>query len=70
VAGRIGAPGAHISLCQVGVSQQEMINTALTTITRGEADVVLVVGGEARAYARAGGVEEADDRRRLPTRPI
>jgi acetyl-CoA C-acetyltransferase len=59
VARRIGAGGARTLRYEIGVSQQEIINDALTAIAAGEADVVLVVGGEARAFARSGG-EEVD----------
>jgi len=53
VAERIGSAAAHTSLFELGVSQQEMINRALADIASGDADVVLVVGGEARAFERA-----------------
>jgi acetyl-CoA C-acetyltransferase len=61
VASRIGAENARTYLCQIGVSQQEVIDDALDAIASGQADVVLVVGGEARAFARLGGVEIDDD---------
>jgi acetyl-CoA C-acetyltransferase len=57
VATRIGARGARTHRYEIGVSQQEIINHALGSIERGEADVVLVVGGEARAWARRGETE-------------
>jgi acetyl-CoA C-acetyltransferase len=57
VARRVGAPSALTVLCEIGVSQQEMINQALSDIAAGQCDIVLVVGGEARAFARNGGVE-------------
>jgi acetyl-CoA C-acetyltransferase len=57
IAARIGAGGARTLRYELGVSQQEVINEALLAIGRGEAEVVLVVGGEARAWERAGGVE-------------
>jgi acetyl-CoA C-acetyltransferase len=57
VARRIGAPDARTTRYEIGVSQQEIINDALGSIGRGEANVVLVVGGEARAWARRGGTE-------------
>jgi acetyl-CoA C-acetyltransferase len=60
VASRIGAHDALTYFCQIGVSQQEVIDDALEAIATGHADVVLVVGGEARAYARLGG-EESDE---------
>jgi acetyl-CoA C-acetyltransferase len=60
VARRIGSPGACTILCQIGVSQQEVINDALATVQSGRAATVVVVGAEARGWARDGGVE-ADD---------
>jgi acetyl-CoA C-acetyltransferase len=54
VATRIGARGVRTHRYEIGVSQQEIINDALGAIQHGEADVVLVVGGEARAWARRG----------------
>ena len=73
IADRIGAHGARTQRYEVGVSQQEMINEALLAIASGETDVVLVVGGEARAWARDDGGEEVDTETRPPddtvTRP-
>lgn len=63
VADRIGAQRARTFRYEIGVSQQEIIDEALTSIALGEADVVLVVGGEARAYARGGGMEREGDPR-------
>jgi len=60
VAVRIGAAGARTYRYEVGVSQQEVINAALSAIADGRADVVLVVGGEARAFERLGGVMTDD----------
>ena len=57
VARRVGAPGARTVLGQIGVSQQEMINHALAAVAAGRSSTVVVVGGEARAWARGGGVE-------------
>ena len=51
IATRIGADGARTYRYELGVSQQEVINEALRAIAGGEAEVVLVVGGEARAWA-------------------
>jgi acetyl-CoA C-acetyltransferase len=72
IATRIGAECARTLRYELGVSQQEVINEALVAIGRGEAEVVLVVGGEARAWERAGGVE-VDSESRPPdgtvTRP-
>jgi acetyl-CoA C-acetyltransferase len=61
VAVRLGATGARSHRYELGVSQQEIISDALSSIARGEADVVLVVGGEARAWARNGGLEPEGD---------
>jgi acetyl-CoA C-acetyltransferase len=49
IAASIGAEGARTYRYELGVSQQEVINEALLAIGRGEAEVILVVGGEARA---------------------
>ncbi len=61
LARRVGAAGARTVLCEIGVSQQEVINHALRLVEDGESDVVAVVGGEARAWARAGGVETDEE---------
>lgn len=63
VADRIGATRARTYLAQVGVSQQELVNHALAAIAAGECDVVAVVGGEARAWERQGGVETEESSR-------
>jgi acetyl-CoA C-acetyltransferase len=72
VAQRIGATEARSIRFEIGVSQQEIINDALAAIAGGQADVVLVVGGEARAFDRDGG-QQIDDASRPPdqivTRP-
>jgi acetyl-CoA C-acetyltransferase len=57
VARRIGSPQARTVRYEIGVSQQEIINQALDDIAQGRCGVVLVVGGEARAFARRGGTE-------------
>jgi acetyl-CoA C-acetyltransferase len=57
VARRIGSPQARTLLCEVGVSQQEVINHALASVAAGRADAVIVAGAEARAWERDGGVE-------------
>jgi acetyl-CoA C-acetyltransferase len=61
VARRIGATGARTVLAEVGVSQQEVINYALAAVAAGECNVVAVVGAEARAWERQGGVEADDE---------
>ncbi len=58
VARRIGAPQARTVFAEVGVSQQELINHVLAQIASGESEAVVVVGAEARAWERGGGVEE------------
>ena len=72
VARRLGCAGARTVLCQIGVSQQEVINHALAAVADGECAVVAIVGGEARAWARNGGTE-ADEETAQPdivlTRP-
>jgi acetyl-CoA C-acetyltransferase len=65
VARRIGAADARTVLAEVGVSQQEVINYALAAVAAAECNVVVVVGAEARAWERKGGVE-ADDEPRPP----
>ncbi len=57
VARRIGSPRARTLLCEIGVSQQEVINQALTLVASGRAATVVVAGSEARAWARDGGVD-------------
>ena len=61
VARRVGAVDARTVFCEIGVSQQEVINHALTMVASGESDAVAVVGGEGRAWARAGGVESDEE---------
>ena len=69
LARRIGAGGAHTVLSEVGVSQQEIVNETLAAIARGECDLVLVVGGEARGFARRGGTED-DEEKAPPDRTV
>ncbi|HEX4161275.1 MAG TPA: hypothetical protein VHZ05_02185, partial [Acidimicrobiales bacterium] len=60
VARRIGATHAQTVQAEVGVSQQEVINYALAAVAASECNVVVVVGAEARAWERQGGVETDD----------
>jgi acetyl-CoA C-acetyltransferase len=60
VAARVGAPLARTVRCEIGVSQQEIIDYALRAVADGTYDVVAVVGAEARAWERDGGVESDD----------
>ena len=52
VATRCGSPGARSIVAQLGVSQQGVLNEAIRLIRDGEAEVVLVIGGEARRHER------------------
>ena len=52
VARRIGAPGATTHLVELGIPQQSLINDALAAIVSGASDVAVVVGGEAKRWAR------------------
>ena len=67
VARRIGSPEARTALFEVGVSQQELVNHALAAVAAGEYETVVVVAGEARAWARAAGTDAA--RRMRGARP-
>jgi acetyl-CoA C-acetyltransferase len=72
VARELGAPAARTVRCEIGVSQQEVINNALTAVAAGTHDVVAVVGAEARAWERDGGVVQDDEAQRpdeVLTRP-
>ncbi len=59
VASRVGAAGARTLLAEIGVSQQTVVSQMLRAIADGRSDVAVVVGGEARAWARMGGVAES-----------
>lgn len=61
VARRIGSDHARSVLAEVGVSQQEVISHALAAVAAAECDVVVVVGGEARAWERDGGAEADEE---------
>ncbi len=52
VAARIGAPGATTHLVELGIPQQGLIDDALAAILSGASDVAVVVGGEAKRWAR------------------
>ena len=72
VARRLGAASAHTVRCELGVSQQEVINHALAAVADGTHGVVVVAGAEARAWARGGGVEQDEESRspdEVRTRP-
>ena len=57
VAERVGAAGARTHLGEIGISQQTLVSQALRAIGSGRSEVAVVTGAEARAWARAGGVE-------------
>jgi acetyl-CoA C-acetyltransferase len=52
VAHRIGAAGATTHLVELGIPQQSLVNDALAAIVSGASDVAVVVGGEAKRWAR------------------
>jgi acetyl-CoA C-acetyltransferase len=62
VATGAGAPGARTHLVELGIPQQTLIDDALRSILAGESEVAVVVGGEAKRWARererAGGSSE------------
>ena len=53
IAERLGAPAARTTLARIGILQTTLLARAAAAIATGEVDVVLVVGGEARASAVA-----------------
>ncbi len=61
VAGDVGAGSARTHLVELGIPQQALVNDALQAIAAGESDVAVVVGGEAKRWARdlAGAGREA-----------
>jgi acetyl-CoA C-acetyltransferase len=52
VADRVGAVGATTHLVELGVPQQSLVNDALAAILSGTSEVAVVVGGEAKRWAR------------------
>jgi acetyl-CoA C-acetyltransferase len=52
VAARIGAPSATTYLVELGIPQQSLVNEALAAIVSGSSEVAVVVGGEAKRWAR------------------
>jgi acetyl-CoA C-acetyltransferase len=52
VATHIGAREARSHLGELGVPQQTLVTSALQALAAGDSEVALVVGGEARAWAR------------------
>lgn len=63
VAHAIGAESAQTVLAEIGILQQTIINRACSSISSGEASVVLITGAEAKyraLRAKIGGVELAE----------
>ncbi len=52
VADGVGASRARTHVTELGIPQQVLINQALSAIAAGRSDVAVVVGGEARRWAR------------------
>ena len=52
VADRVGATRARTELVELGIPQQSLVNEALAAVAGGEAEVVAVVGGEAKRWVR------------------
>lgn len=52
VAGRIGAERATTCLVELGIPQQSLVDDALAAIMSGASEVAVVVGGEAKRWAR------------------
>lgn len=58
VAAQVGAPAARTLLAEVGVPQQALVTRALRALQAGRSEVAVVVGGEARRWAREPGATE------------
>ncbi|MGH9079534.1 MAG: hypothetical protein ACRDYE_05570 [Acidimicrobiales bacterium] len=58
VAERVGARHARTHLTELGIPQQVLVNQALAAVAAGESEVAVVVGGEARRWARRPGATE------------
>ena len=72
VAERVGAASARTLVAEIGVPQTTLLAEAVRTIAAGEADVVLVTGGEAKyraARALSLGVEAPTTQQPRDTRP-
>jgi acetyl-CoA C-acetyltransferase len=52
VAGRVGAHRAETHLVELGIPQQGLVNEAMAAIASGRSEVAVVVGGEAKRWAR------------------
>ena len=69
VATRIGAKRARTVLTGIGILQQSMFNKACTAIASGKQEVILIVGGEARMRALAGGDQVTETQQSPYTSP-
>jgi acetyl-CoA C-acetyltransferase len=52
IAAGVGAPDARTHLAELGIPQQGLIDDALGAILAGDSEVAVVVGGEAKRWAR------------------
>ena len=52
VARGVGAPSARTHLVELGIPQQSLVNEAIEAIAADRSDVAVVVGGEAKRWAR------------------
>jgi acetyl-CoA C-acetyltransferase len=68
VAAAVGAPGAHTVLAEVGITQQEVIDIALTAVRDG-AGAALVVGAEVNHGSTAGAATAVGAARRAAVEP-
>jgi acetyl-CoA C-acetyltransferase len=58
VATAVGASHARTHLVELGIPQQSLVNDALAAILAGTSEVAVVVGGEAKRWARGSGAVE------------
>jgi len=68
VAAAVGAPGAHTVLAEVGITQQEVIDAALSAVRDGRGPA-LVVGGEVNHASAAGAAAAVGEARRAAVEP-
>ncbi len=64
----VGAPGAHTVLAEVGITQQEVIDAALTAV-REDRGPALVVGGEVNHASTTGAAAAVGEARRAAVEP-
>lgn len=68
VADAVGATGAHTVLAEVGITQQEVIDRALTAVREGRGPA-LVVGGEVNHTSSTGAAASVGEARRAAAEP-